>query len=306
MEALTIIPLGTSAAAPTATRNVSATLLKLGGHSVLVDCGEGTQHRLQKCGWRPGSLAVICITHLHGDHCYGVPGLLATLGMQGRTAPLTLIGPPGVRAYVDGMRASTYLHLPYELTVLEATEGPVFTSRDFSLTVAPLEHRIPAIGFSFVESEQPGPFDVAKARALGVPEGPFFRQLQYGQDVLLKNGVTVRSSEVVGPPRPGRKVVYCCDTIPCDSAVELARDADVLIHEATYADDLKEEAAARGHSTAREAANVARRARVRRLMLTHISARYDDPSLLLTEAQEVFSATQLAVEMEEVVVGARR
>jgi ribonuclease Z len=305
MQNITIIPLGTSAAAPTAARNVSGTLLRMDGTAVLIDCGEGTQHRLQRSGWRAGALELILIGHLHGDHVYGLPGLLATLGMQGRTAGLTVAGPPGLRRYLGGIIETTYLHLPYPLDIIEAEEGTIYRGENFSISVAPLQHRIPAIGFAVVEHDRPGHFDVAHARELGVPEGRLFGALQRGEAVTLDDGRIVRSEEVVAAPRRGRRVVYCCDTEPCDAAVDLARDCDLLIHEATYANDLADEAATRGHSTAAQAAHIALRANARRLLLTHLSARYSDVSQLQREAAVIFPETTVAEELVPIEVTGR-
>lgn len=302
MQSITITPLGTSAAAPTPSRNVSGTLLRMDGTAVLIDCGEATQHRLQRSGWRPGALRLILIGHLHGDHAYGLPGLLATLSMQERSAELTLVGPPGIRRYIEAVMDSTYLHLAYPLTIIEAERGEVFRGERFTVSVAPLDHRVPAIGFAIVEDDRPGHFDVGRARALGIPEGPLYGALQRGEPITLDDGRIIESNQVVAPSRRGRRIVYCCDTRPCASAVELARGADLLIHEATYGDDLAAEAHARGHSTAREAADVALQAGVRQLVLTHLSARYDDPEILATEARTRFAATMVAQELQTIAL----
>jgi ribonuclease Z len=171
----------------------------------------------------------------------------------------------------------------------------------YSILTAPLVHRVPATGYCIVENDRPGKFDVDRARALGVPEGPLFRELQHGSDVIV-NGRTIRSAEVVGPPRRGRRIAYCTDTRPCAAAVDLARGADVLIHEATYTSDMAAEAEARGHSTAAEAATVARDAGVDRLILTHFSPRYTDVSPLLAEARAIFPNTTAASDFAEVLL----
>lgn len=301
MHQIIVTPLGTSAATPTPRKNVSGTLVTLDGRSLLVDCGEGTQHRLQQTAWRSGSLDAVLISHLHGDHCYGLPGLLATLGMQGREAPLTVVGPVGIAKYVSLVFESTYFRTPYDLTVVESTDGVALSGLGYRVEVAPLIHRVPVIGFCIIEDDRPGEFHPDRAAALGIPEGPLFGELQRGRAISL-GGREITPESVMSPKRRGRRVVYCSDTIPCEESVDLAAACDLLIHEATYGDELAAEALERGHSTARGAAEIARKAGARRLMLTHFSARYEDPDVLLQQAREVFPETILAVELQPVIV----
>lgn len=271
MEPIRIVFLGTSAAAPSRTRNVSSVAVQIDGRVLLFDCGEGTQHQLLRAPVRSGALASIHLSHLHGDHVYGLPGLLATLSLNGRTEPLSIFGPEGTREYLEGVLRTTHHHPSFEIR---------FQS---TLDFAPLEHSVPCFGYRIVERDHPGKFDPVKAEALGFRPGPDFARLAREQD-----------PRVVGPPRPGRRIVYCTDTRPCAAAIELARGADVLIHEATYGEELADEAHARFHSTAAGAARVAAEAGVGQLILTHFSTRYADVTPLLAEAQAIFPNTVAA------------
>jgi ribonuclease Z len=279
------------------------------GRTVLLDCGEGTQHQLLRTPIR--FIEAICITHMHGDHVYGLPGLLASFSMNGRTAPLALYGPPELQPFLDSVISLSYLKLQYELLFPGAAGGPPAARTGaprrarslggYSIETAPLLHRVPATGYCIVEDDRRGTFDVDRARALGVPEGPLFRQLQMGSDVMI-DGRLVRSADIVGPPRRGRRIAYCTDTRPSPTAVALARGADILIHEATYTSDMAAEAEERGHSTAAEAATVARDAGVKQLILTHFSPRYTDVAPLLAEARAIFPNTSAAFDFAEVGV----
>lgn len=295
MDQVRVVFLGTGAGMPTRERNVASLAVTLDGRTLLFDCGEGTQQQLLRAPVRPGAIDAIFITHLHGDHLFGLPGLLASLGMQSRTRPIAIYGPRGLAAF---LRAVPYLGTPYDVQLFElpeAARGEVMRGDGFRVDAAPLEHRIDCFGFAVIEDDRPGAFDVARARELGVPDGPLFGRLQRGADVAVGDRI-IRSSDVVGLPRRGRRVVYCTDTTPCDAAVELARDADLLIHEATYDASLAAEARERGHSTAAEAATIARRANAARLVLTHVSSRYTDASPLVAEARALFPETTLAAD----------
>lgn len=302
MDAIRIVPLGTSSATPTRERNVSSTAMFLDGRSLLFDCGEGSQHQLIRGPIRFGLLEAILVTHLHGDHVFGLPGLLATLSMQGRNEPLAMYGPPGLEHFVMAALQYTYLQLGFPYHIMEVTPGTIRTANGYSIRALPLDHRIPTFGYTVIEDDRTGRFDVARAYELGVPEGPLFAKLQNGESVVLDDGRVVRSEEVLGLPRKGRRVAYVTDTAPCENAVELARDVDLLIHEATYADDMVEEAVRRKHSTARDAATIAASAGAKRLLLTHFSPRYTDPTVLLEEARSVFPDVEIAQQLEPVLV----
>ena len=286
MQDIRIIFLGTSAGMPTRARNVAAVAVIMDGRALLFDCGEGTQHQLMRSAVRFGAIEAVFLSHLHGDHLFGLPGLLASMSLNAREKPLALYGPAGVAEF---MRALPLYHTSFDVQFHELAPGRVRRDDGYSVDAAPLVHSAACFGFRIVENDRPGEFDLARARALGVEPGPAYGRLQRGESVG-----NVKPSDVLGPGRAGRRVVYCTDTRPCDSAIELARGADVLIHEATYGSDMADEAVSRFHATAAEAAAVAREAEASQLILTHVSARYTDASPLLAEAREVFAQTELA------------
>jgi ribonuclease Z len=305
-----VIPLGTSSGKPTLRRNVSALAVAREGEWLLFDCGEGTQTQIIRAGLNPSRLAAIFITHLHGDHFNGLPGFLSTMGMDRRERELTLVAPAGIREYLDTLARLKILFINYPLQVREFEEdelppntlAPVYETSEYRVSTCPLDHRIFALGYRVDEKPRPGRFHVERARELGIPVGPLFRRLQAGEDVQLANGSIVHPSDVLGPERPGKSVTYCLDTRPCEASKELARGVDLLIHEATYTQELTEEAQHYGHSTALQAASVAREAKAKRLLLTHFSTRYPDVTPLLDEAQAIFPETQTAQDLVEVEV----
>jgi ribonuclease Z len=278
VQDLSIVFLGTSSGTPSRERNVASVAMVLDGTVLLFDCGEATQHQLLRAPVKSGAIDAIFISHLHGDHIYGLPGLLATLGMNNRERPLTLVGPDGLREYVEGVLATSNHHPIYPIDVV----APPYRGEGFTVVAAPLEHSIPALGYCVIEDDRPGKFDPDQARALG------FTPQEFSE--LVRNG----DRRVTGPPRKGRRVAICTDTRPCPSAVELAHDADVLIHEATYGEELRAEADERLHSTAAGAAHVALAAGARHLILTHFSTRYREVEPLVEEARAVFANTEAA------------
>ena len=299
MNQVRLVFLGTSAGTPSRERNLAAVALVMDGRTLLFDCGEGTQQQILRSSVRAGAIEAIFVSHMHGDHLYGLPGLLATMSLHGRGEPLDVYGPPRVAQYLRGVYDASYARTAFDLTIHAVDDGAVIARDGYDVRVRLLDHTAPCLGYCVVEHDRPGAFDVDRARELGVPPGPLFRTLQHGADVTLDDGRVVRSAEVVGPPRPGRRIAYCTDTRPCRAAIELARGASVLVHEATYGDDMHSEAGERGHSTAAEAAGVARDAGVQRLILTHVSPRYTDASPLLAEARAVFAETELAADFAE-------
>lgn len=286
---LSIVLLGTSASRPTIERNVASVALVREGETLLIDCGEGTQRQMMRYGVS-FSVADIFFTHFHADHVIGVIGLMRTMALQGRTDPLRLWGPKGAERHLK--RAEQFgvdrLTFPVEIAELEA--GQALKRKDHSIIPFAVEHGPgPALGFALVESERKGRFDPDRARELGLPEGPLWGKIHKGETVTTPEGKTVQPSELVGPPRPGRTVVVTGDTRPCDATVQAARNADLLIHEATFGDEEADRAKETGHSTAREAAVVAKRAGCKRLLLTHFSARYSrDAAELESQAKSEF------------------
>jgi ribonuclease Z len=307
---LKIIPLGTSSGKPTLQRNVSATAVVAEGEWWLFDCGEGTQMQIVRAGLSFHRLAGVFITHLHGDHFNGLAGLLSTMALDKRERALVVVGPPGLGEYLDLLRRLKILWTNYPVVTREcakqdfaqAAQLEVYNSERFFIVTRPLQHRIFALGYRVQEKDRLGRFDVARAQELGIPSGPLYGRLQRGESVTLADGRVIEASAVVGPPRPGAAVAYVLDTRPCENAVLLAREADWLIHEATFTEDLRDEAEQYGHSTAQQAARTALEAGARRLLITHFSSRYPDAMPLLHEARELFPATVQARDLMEIEI----
>jgi ribonuclease Z len=293
---LTLRFLGTAASRPTVERNVSSVAVVREGETLLFDCGEGTQRQMMRYGIS-FALDDIFFTHFHTDHLLGVVGLTRTLQLQGRTEPLRLWGPRGANRILrqwSGFGGGERLGYPLEITELQP--GAAVRRKEYQLLAFPVEHRgSTALGYALVEDERRGRFHPELARALGVPEGPLWGRLHKGEPVTLDDGRRIEPAQLVGPTRAGRRIALTGDTRPCEATVEAARGADVLVHEATFCDEEQARAVETGHSTAREAAGVAERAGVARLVLTHISARYSrDAGELEREAREVFAQSVVA------------
>jgi ribonuclease Z len=287
---LSVRLLGTAASRPTVERNVSSAVVVREGETLMFDCGEGTQRQMMRYGVS-FALADVFFTHTHTDHVLGVIGLTRTLQLQGRTEPLRIWGPRGsarVLRQWSGFGGGERLGYSVEITELEP--GAEVRRRDYAIVPFPVDHHgSPAYGYAVVEDERRGRFNPDLARELGIPEGPLWGALHRGRPVTLDDGRVVEPSTLVGPTRRGRRVVITGDTRPCAATVEASRGADLLVHEATFAEDEAARAVETGHSTAREAAAVAREAGVRRLLLTHISARYSrEAGELEREARAVF------------------
>lgn len=294
MSSLRITFLGTSAAAPTVQRNVSGLFVKRAGQSFLFDCGEGSQRQMIRFG-TGFSIDAAFFTHFHADHYLGVIGFLRTLGMYGRTEPLTLYGPRPAASLLPRAIGLGVDELPWPVSIVEIEAGTALRGDGYRIEAFETDHRTPSLGYALIEEPRPGRFDVEAARGLGVPEGPMFGRLQRGERVELPDGRVIEPEMVVGPARSGRRVVISGDTRPCEATAAAAKGADLLIHEATFGDDEIERAVETRHSTAREAAQIARAAGAKRLVLTHLSNRYSgDPSILLKQASEEFGACEVA------------
>ncbi|MEM1506733.1 MAG: ribonuclease Z [Candidatus Bathyarchaeia archaeon] len=300
---LRIIFLGTAASVPTNDRSLPSIVIQREGDILMFDCGEGTQRQMIKAKIGLNRKMIIFITHMHGDHVLGLPGVIQTMSLLGRDKPLQIYGPPGVRDYLESIFKTVrfWLNFPVEIGEIER-EGTIYENRDYEVQAVWAEHSIQSLAYAFIEKPRPGRFHPEKAIALGVPKGPLWSTLQRGVEVTLPDGRIVRPLDVMEPPRPGRKIVYSGDTRPSERIIDLAKNADVLIHEATLSDELAEKAEEEGHSTPSEAAQIALRANVKLLVLTHISARYADPKVLLEQARRIFLNTCLPNDLEVIEV----
>jgi len=297
--------LGTAGSLPTPERNPSAILVNREGDLILFDCGEGTQRQMMRARTGMMRLNYIFLTHLHADHILGIPGILETLAFQGRVEPITIAGPIHTRRMVECFKSVCYFSRNFEVTALELQPGDVLKMKGYQVRTIETHHSVPSLGYILEEDRRPGRFDRNAAISLGVPPGPLFGRLQRGQEVVVE-GRTIQPQQVMGPERPGRKLVYTGDTRPCRSVELASRAADLLIHDSTLASDMADWALETKHSTAKEAAELARRAGVRHLVLTHISSRYSkDSSPLLNEARSVFHRTDVAEDLMSLEIGLR-
>jgi ribonuclease Z len=291
---LTATFLGTGAATPTVDRNVAGLAVQREGETILFDCGEGTQRQMMRYGVG-FSFTEIFFTHYHADHILGVTGLLRTMGLQDRSAPVTLYGPRGAQRVLGAAISLGIERNKFPVEIREIQPGDRLTRDEYDLVVFETDHRPDTVGFALAEHIRLGRFNPDRARELGVPEGPLWGRLHKGETIVLEDGRSVSPADLVGAPRRGRTLVYSGDTRPSLAVVEAARGADLLIHEATFGSDELERAKETGHSTAAEAARVAVEAGVRRLVLTHLSPRYTrDAPELLAEARAVFPETVIA------------
>lgn len=294
--------LGTNAGVPSLQRNVTSIALRMFEERRafwLFDCGEATQHQILRSSLKLSKLEKIFITHLHGDHIFGLPGLLSSRAYQGGTTKLTVYGPPGLKQYIEVSLMLSQSRIEYELEVIEHTGGVVFEDEDVTVESLLLDHRIDSYGYRIAEKDKPGSLDLKRLAEYGLKPGPAYGRLKRGESIDLGNGKTLHPDDVLGQPKKGRIVTILGDTRPCDNVIELARDADLLVHESTFMHDLKESAYNYHHCTSIQAAEAAVAAGAKELILTHFSSRYKDQEHLqplLDEAQSVFPKTLLAEE----------
>ena len=300
---LTVRFLGTSASRPTVERNVSAITLVREGETLMFDCGEGTQRQMMRYG-TSFTLSDIFFTHMHADHMLGVIGLLRTLSLQGRTEPMRLFGPRGSATLLRQAIALGSDKQLFPMEINEVTADTPIERKGYSIIPYTVDHKDKlALGYAMVEETRLGRFNPDRARELGIPEGPAWGKLHRGEPATLDDGRVIEASEIVGQSRPGRRVVLTGDSRPSEATVAIAEGTDLLIHEATFADDEQPRAMETGHATAREAAEVASKAGVKQLVLTHLSARYSvNASELIEQAREVFPASIVARDGMEVDV----
>jgi ribonuclease Z len=286
---LDLVFLGTAGSMPTAQRAPAALLVRRGGDRLLFDCAEGTQRQLLRSSVGLLELEEVFVTHFHADHVLGLPGMFKTFALRGREAPLVVYGPRGLVDLLGSLKRVVG-RLPYDVKLVELGPGDVLERDGYRLATFGVAHGVSALGWSLIEAMRPGRFDVAGADRLGIPNGPERGALQRGEPVTLGDGRTVTPDEVLGPPRPGRKLVITGDTAPSEEIVEAAWEADVLVTEATFSEEERERAEETKHQTAAQAAELARKANVGMLALTHLSNRYFGPEIA-REAREIFTET---------------
>ncbi len=292
---LSVIFLGTAASIPTPQRSLPAIAVQRKGELILFDCGEGTQRQMIHAGVGFHRKTKVFITHMHGDHMLGLPGLIQTMSLLDRKRKLEIYGPTGIKAFAEAVRQTVQFTRTFPIEVHEIEDaGLVCEEKEYEVHATWANHVIPGLAYALVEKPRPGRFYPRKAKALGVPEGPLWSRLQRGSAVELPSGRVVKPEAVMGPSRSGRKIVYTGDTKPSKSLIKLAENADLLVHDATFDDELSEKAREDGHSTASQAAQTARKAKAKRLVLVHVSARYKEPDLLLEQARKTFSHVDAA------------
>jgi ribonuclease Z len=296
-----VVFLGTGAAVPTANRSLPAVLMQRGNEQFMFDCGEAVQRQMIRAKVGLHKKMKIFITHMHGDHVLGLPGLLQTMALMDRTKPVEVYAPAGLAHFLDCMRETLQFQLTFEVKVFEVTDsGVICDEEEYCVEAARSNHAVTSFAYAFVEKPRAGKFFPEKAKAKGVPKGEAWGALQRGQEYVFSDtGRVVKPEDVAGPQRQGRKVVYTGDTRPFDEFATFAAIADLVIHEATFDDSLTERAVADGHSTPSEAAAQAKAANAKSLVLTHISARYAETSLLLEQAKKIFPNVVVAEDFLE-------
>lgn len=301
---LRITFLGTGGTLPTINRNPSAIFVNREGDMMLFDCGEGTQQQMMraKTGMKISS---IFITHFHADHFLGIPGLIQTMSFNGRTEPMDIYGPVRTEQMVKFMKELGYYKPGFEINAHELEDGDIVDKGEYFIKAVATDHGVPSLGYVLEEKSRAGRFNREKAIGLGIPVGHMFSKLQKGEAVTV-NGRTIKPSQVMGPGRPGRKVVYSGDTRPCESIERESKGADLLIHDGTFADELRDWALETKHSTTSEVAHLAKKANVMQLILTHFSSRYsENTEPLLLDAKGIFENVRLAEELMEIEIELR-
>jgi ribonuclease Z len=302
MSNMQLVFLGTSSAAPTVERGLSAVALMREGELMLFDAGEGMQRNFIKAGLGMNRKMKVFISHMHADHCVGLLGLLQTMSLQGREKSIDVYGEARVKEFLQENMRIINFGLTFEVNVhVIKKEGVVVKEDDYQIACCEAMHSVPSLAFCLDEFDRPGAFDIKQAKKLGIPEGELYGKLQRGQDIVY-NGKKIKSSQVVGPPRKGRKVGISGDTRPTDKLAKFFKDCDVLVFESTYGRDKQEKAIENWHSTATEAATIAKKAGTGKLFLTHFSARYDETSLLVKEAREIHPDVEAADDLKAVEI----
>lgn len=302
--------LGTGASVPSLKRGLPAAVIIKDQTIILLDCGEGTQLKLLQAGISAAKIRYIFLSHLHGDHLFGLPGFLTSQQMFQRIHPLTLFAPFGIGSFMDCLMQTTGFnpYFPFKIVELPADESGALNFKDFDMSYQPLDHKSPCLGYHFREHDKPGKFNAEHAEELGIPHGPERTRLQNGETVKLEDGRFVKPEQVMESPIPGRTITYCTDTRPCDATVELARDSQILIHDATFTESHKDRAFPTGHSTASQAAMIAKKANVERLYLWHLSMRLDKQGeeQSLSQARSVFPESFIVQDLDSICLNRPR
>ena len=300
---LHVIFLGTAAGVPTPKRSLPAILIQREGEQLMFDCGEGAQRQMLIARGSFNRKMKVFVTHMHGDHVMGLPGLLQTMALMNRDRKLDIYGPPGIKDFLEGIRKTVQFVLTFPVEIHQIEKASVVCDEEeYSVHAVPSKHVIPSFAYAYVERPRPGKFFPEKAKTLGVQKGPLWSKLQDGQKVKLPNGHVVKPEDVMGPPRQGRKIVYTGDTRPFRLLRKFAAGADLLIHDSTLSEELAERAKEYGHSTPDEAAKSAKTAKVKKLILTHISQRYEDTSIWLKQAKKIFKNTMVAEDFMQIEI----
>jgi ribonuclease Z len=300
---LHVIFLGTAGSVPTPKRSLPAILIQRKDEQIMFDCGEGVQRQMIKAKVGFTKKMKIFITHMHGDHVLGLPGLLQTMALLGRERKLEIYGPYGIKRFFEGIRETVQFVLTFPVEIHEIDDiGVVCKEKEYTVNAIWANHVITSLAYALVEKPRPGKFYPEKAKRLGIPEGPLWSKLQHGHRIKLPNGKIIKPEDVTGPHRSGRKIVYTGDTRPFKDLVKFAAYADLLIHDATLDDDLAERAEEDGHSTPSQAARNAKKAKAKKLILMHISARYGDASVHLEQARRIFKNTLVAEDFMKVEI----
>jgi ribonuclease Z len=300
MMSMRVIFLGTAGSVPTVARSLPAVLIKRQNEHLMFDCGEGVQRQMIKAKVGLHKKTKIFISHMHGDHVLGLPGLLQTMALMDRQNKIEIYGPEGIKQFLESVRETLQFGLTFPVEIHEIYgAGAVCEEKDYIIEAAKSNHVVTSLAYAFVEKPRLGKFYPKKARALGVPEGELWSRLQHGDKVRLPNRRVISPEQVMGLPRQGRKIVYTGDTRPFKGFAKFAANADLVIHDSTFDDTLSEKAEVDGHSTPSQAAKEAKKAEAKQLVLTHISARYPDVRLLLEQAQKFFKNTLVAEDFME-------
>lgn len=300
MMSMRVIFLGTAGSVPTPDRSLPAVLVKRGNEQLMFDCGESVQRQMIRAKVGFHKKMKIFVSHMHGDHVLGLPGLMQTMALMDRQKKLEIYGPEGINQFLECVRETLQFGLTFPVEIHEVYDaGVVCEDKEYVVEAARSNHVVPSLAYAFVEKLRPGKFYPEKARALGVPEGELWSKLQHGDEIKLPNGQVVNPEDVLGSPRQGRKIVYTGDTRPFKGFAKFAANADLVIHDSTFDDVLGEKAELDGHSTPSQAGQQAKKAKAKKLVLTHISARYADAGLLLEQARKVFKNALVAEDFLE-------